>query len=230
MMWMIAATAVLAIIVLSYSVFPSFALRYVQTWKRKRAGSGRVLYLTFDDGPGGSDTEALLDLLKKYEIKASFFTVAESAGKYPSLIARMKEEGHLIGLHSVHHNNALFRGNRFTYTDLAQSMFALQKLGCDAVYYRPPWGHLNLFTLGWLKRLNLRLIFWDVMAQDWSEKETADTICLKIMRRVFPGAVICLHDGRGAAGAPARTVDALRQALPMLLQEGYTFKRVDDNE
>lgn len=109
-------------------------------------------------------------------------------------------------------------------------MFILKKLGCDAVCYRPPWGHLNLFTLGWIRRLNLRLLFWDVMAHDWSDKETPDTICTKLMHRVFPGAVICLHDGRGEPGAPARTVEALRMAIPMLLEKGYRFKRVDDDE
>lgn len=228
-MWMAAAAAVL-VIVLSYSVIPSFALRYIQTKKRKKADSDKILYLTFDDGPGGEDTEHLLDLLKEYDIKASFFTVAGSADKYPGIIDRMKEEGHLIGIHSVCHNNALFRGNKFVYSDLAKSIFTLRRLGCNAVYYRPPWGHLNVFTLGWLRRMNLRLIFWDVMAQDWSAKETPDTICSKIMRRVFPGAVICLHDGRGAEGAPARTVAALEEAIPMLLKEGYRFKRVDDNE
>lgn len=227
-MWILAAAALL--IVLCYSVVPSFALRYLQTAKRKKAGREKVLYLTFDDGPGGKDTEDLLDLLKEYDIKASFFTVAGFAKKYPELIVQMREEGHLIGLHSVHHNNALFRGNKFTYSDLVESMFIMKKLGCDAAYYRPPWGHLNLFTLGWLRRLNLHLLFWDVMAQDWSDKETPDTICSKLMHRVFPGAVICLHDRRGTAGAPARTVEALRMAIPLLLEKGYRFKRVDEDE
>ncbi len=227
MMWILAAAL---LIVLCYSVVPSFSLRYLQTAKRKKAGRGEVLYLTFDDGPGGKDTEDLLDLLKEYGIKASFFTVAGFAEQYPEVIVRMREEGHLIGLHSVHHDNALFRGNKFTYSDLLESMFILKKLGCDAVCYRPPWGHLNLFTLGWIRRLNLRLLFWDVMAHDWSDKETPDTICTKVMHRVFPGAVICLHDGRGIAGAPARTVEALRMAIPLLLEKGYRFKRVDEDE
>lgn len=53
--------------------------------------------------------------------------------------------------------------------------------------------------------------FWDVMAQDWSAKETADSICNKILRRVFSGAVICLHDGRGENSAPGRTIEALKK-------------------
>lgn len=65
------------------------------------------------------------------------------------------------------------------------------------------------------------------MAHDWSAKETAKTIEKKLLKRVFPGAVICLHDGRGEAGAPGRTIEALRSALPILIGRGYSFGRMD---
>ena len=84
-----------------------------------------------------------------------------------------------------------------------------------------------LFGPGRTKR-DLKLIFWDVMAQDWSAKETADSICNKILRRVFPGAVICLHDGRGENGAPGRTIEALKKAIPMLKAQGYEFRRIEE--
>ena len=76
--------------------------------------------------------------------------------------------------------------------------------------------------------MHLQLIFWDVMAQDWSTKETADSIYNKILRRVFPGAVICLHDGRGENGAPGRTIEALKKAIPMLKAQGYEFRRIEE--
>ena len=78
--------------------------------------------------------------------------------------------------------------------------------------------------------MNLKLVFWDVMAQDWTADATPASIRTKLLRRVYPGAVICLHDGRGAAGAPGRTIEALRDALPQLLREGYEFKRLDQYE
>lgn len=172
----------------------------------------------------------MLDLLDEYDIKASFFVVAEFAQKNPRIILRAKKEGHLIGIHSVNHQNALFRGNRFAFSDLAASILTLKKLGCEARYYRPPWGHLNLFILHWVKKMNLKLVFWDVMAQDWAADATPASIRTKLLRRVYPGAVICLHDGRGATGAPGRTIEALRDALPQLLREGYEFKRLDQYE
>lgn len=221
----------LALGLLSYGLIPSEGMKYL--WKRRSRKKGRDggevkrLYLTFDDGPHREYTGQLLDLLGEYRIKASFFVVAEFALRNPELIRRMKEEGHLVGIHSVGHKNALFRGRRFIRRDLEQSAAALEKMGCDIRYYRPPWGHLNLWTLFYCRRMNLKLIFWDVMAHDWSAKETAASIKEKILRRIFPGAVICLHDGRGEAGAPKRTVEALRSALPVLIKRGYTFERMD---
>jgi len=223
---------VLAAVVCGYSLIPSYLLRYLQKVKRSRKCreeclGRKVLYLTFDDGPSSRYTPQLLDLLKEYQIKASFFTVAQSAADNPELIARMKAEGHLIGIHSVRHQNALFRGGHFTYRDLNQSVRTLAHLGCHVHYYRPPWGHLNLFTLYFLHRMNLHLVFWDVMAEDWEGDTTSGAIYDKILSRIYPGAMICLHDGRGGNEAPGRTLEALKKALPELLESGYEFRTVD---
>lgn len=217
--------------ILSYSLLPSEGMKYL--WKRRsrrKWKDGRAekrLFLTFDDGPSREYTGQLLDLLKQYGILATFFVVEEFAGKNPEMIERMKEEGHLVGIHSVRHENALFCGRRFIRRDLEQSVASMKEMGCNIRYYRPPWGHLNLWTLYYCKQKNLKITFWDVMAHDWSAKETAKTIEKKLLKRVFPGAVICLHDGRGEAGAPGRTIEALRSALPVLIGRGYSFGRMD---
>ena len=88
------------------------------------------------------------------------------------------------------------------------------KMGIDVKEYRPPWGHLNLMSLYCIRKMHLQL--------------TADSICNKILRRVFPGAVICLHDGRGENGAPGRTIEALKKAIPMLKAQGYEFRRIEE--
>lgn len=230
----IAGVGLLGIVLLSCSLILSEGLKYL--WKcksRKRVRNGmtkRRLYLTFDDGPSRAYTGQLLCLLKQYQIKASFFVVAEFARENPDLIEWMQEEGHLVGIHSVRHENALFRGRNFIRTDLKESVETLEDMGCTVRYYRPPWGHLNIWTLFFVRCLNLRLILWDVMANDWSARETAESIKEKILNRVFPGAVICLHDGRGKAGAPQRTIEALRESLPVLLEQGYSFERMDAYE
>lgn len=221
---------IIVFLVFCYNIIPTFLLRALQHIKRRRAGGKKVLYFTFDDGPDEQYTQKILDLLKKYSIKATFFIVSEFAEKTPGIIKKTVQEGHLLGLHSCKHQNALFRGYKFAYSDLANSVFTMKKLGCSVRYYRPPWGLLNLFILYWAKKLNLKIVFWDVMAEDWEEKATPFSIEHKLMERVFPGAVICLHDGRGAPGAPGRTYEALKSAIPKLIAQGYEFRRLDTNE
>ena len=126
------------------------------------------------------------------------------------------------------HQSAMLFGPGRMKRDLKESRKIMGKMGIDVKEYRPPWGHLNLMSLYCIRKMHLQLIFWDVMAQDWSAKETADSICNKILRRVFPGAVICLHDGRGENGAPGRTIEALKKAIPMLKAQGYEFRRIEE--
>lgn len=137
--------------------------------------------------------------------------VAEAAQGHPDIVKRMKKSGYSIGIHSLSHQSAMLFGPGRTKRDLKESRKIMGKMGIDVKEYRPPWGHLNLMSLYCIRKMHLQLIFWDVMAQDWSAKETADSICNKILRRVFPGAVICLHDGRGENGAPGRTIEALKK-------------------
>lgn len=213
-----------------YSVFPTYILKYRWIYKdRKQAkSSDKILYLTFDDGPDTVYTNKLLDLLDEQQIPATFFMVAESAKKHPEIIERMKKSGYSIGVHSQKHQSAMLQMIGKTGKDLKNSMEIMDKMGVDMKGYRPPWGHLNLASLYWIKKLHLNLVFWDVMAQDWSADETSDSICNKILRRVFPGAVICLHDGRGENGAPGRTIEALKKAIPLLKKQGYTFCKVEE--
>lgn len=215
---------------LGYSVIPTYLLKY--RWilhDRKKAKMGKkILYLTFDDGPDTVYTNQLLDVLEHEQIPASFFMVAEAAQEHPEIIERMKKSGYTIGIHSLCHESAMLFGPGRTARDLKESKKIMEKMNVTVKGYRPPWGHLNLASLYWIRKLHLELIFWDVMAQDWSDKETSDSICNKILRRAFPGAVICLHDGRGENGAPGRTIEALKKAIPMLKEQGYEFRGIEE--
>ena len=111
----IAAAAVL----LGYSMVPTAAVRannYIlnKMPADKKSAAQKTICLSFDDGPDPRYTPELLDLLKENDISASFFAVAESAKNNPELIRRMKNEGHLVGLHSLNHRCPLFMGVRDT--------------------------------------------------------------------------------------------------------------------
>lgn len=214
----------------SYALFPSTwrkAVHRLGRGKRKKAG---VLYLTFDDGPSPEATPALLDLLTEYHVPATFFVVAEFAKENPQLLRRMVEEGHQIGFHSARHRSAYCMTPRQTRQDFSQGLAELKKLGITPRYFRPPWGVVNWTSLRQIKGNHLRPVLWDVMAQDWRGDITAEEIADRLRRRTWPGAVICLHDGRGAKGAPYRTIQALKDQLPRWLEQGYQFRTIEQNE
>lgn len=209
----------------SYALLPS---AWGKLWRKAhRKKIAKTLFLTFDDGPSPKDTPVLLDLLKRYSIPATFFVVSDFARQYPDLIRRMRTEGHLIGFHSRAHDSAYLLTPKKARRDFAAGMDALQRMGVSVRYYRPPWGAVNLVSLREMRTRNLHKVLWDVMAQDWRGNITAAEIARRLRRRVFPGAVICLHDGRGTNWAPARTIQALETMLPKWLSQGYRFQTME---
>lgn len=216
------------LVFLLYSFLPTVLTRLAFRKIKKPHRQRKALFLTFDDGPHPEYTELLLDILKKHRVKASFFVVADFAQKNRDVIGKMIREGHTIGIHSEKHKSALLRSAFFLDRDFARSAAVMREFGQEAIYYRPPWGHLNLLTFLYLKKYGLKLVLWDVMAQDWSPTATAAGIEAKLLRRIQPGSVVCLHDGRGADGAPQRTIQALDSTIPLLQQAGYRFLRLEE--
>lgn len=210
-----------------YALIPSTwnkARNRLSRGSRRQAGK---LYLTFDDGPSPAYTPALLDLLARYHIRATFFVVTEFALENPQLLQRMQAEGHLIGFHSGHHRSAYLMTPSQTKQDFADGLAGLAKLGITPHDFRPPWGVVNWSSLCQIKIHHLRPVLWDVMAQDWKGDITAEEIACRLRRRTWPGAVICLHDSRGTNGAPGRTIQALGIQIPQWLAQGYQFQTME---
>lgn len=226
-MTLIVIISFILIFFLIYSIIPTIYNKYFNKKAVRKTLKQNEIMLTFDDGPDERYINELLDVLLENDIQATFFVVARNAEKNANIIKRIKKENHCIGLHSLEHKNGLFFTPSYTKKDFVQSLLFMQELGCNINYYRPPWGHTNIFTNYYLKKYNLKMIFWDVMAEDWQEKATINTIATKIMARTKNNSIICLHDAGensgGAKGAPLKTIDALRQVLPLLKQKGYKF-------
>lgn len=215
------------LVFLIYAFIPSYLTK--TKFLKKEHKSEKSIYLTFDDGPS-EYTEELLDLLKEYDIKATFFCVANFAKERPNTIKRMQAEGHQIALHSLRHKNFMLQGVNETRKDLEKSLEIMQELGVNVKYYRAPWGDTNIYLLNAIKKKNLKLIYWHVMAEDWEGTTTKEIICKKLLSRTKGGDIICLHDGRGENEAPFRTIQALESAIPIFLEKGYTFKKIDEYE
>ncbi len=187
---------------------------------RKKA-NGKVIHLTFDDGPSARHTRPILDLLDRYDAKATFFQVGENAIDHPGLTRAIVGRGHALGSHTWNHRDLRrLKGGRLddqiTRTSRTLSRISGRRITC----LRPPYGATNQRVKSAVRHRKLTLTLWDVDPRDW-RKPGAATIAQRVIARARPGAVILLHDG---GGSRSQTVQATRQILRTLGKKGYTFR------
>ncbi|MBW4084367.1 polysaccharide deacetylase family protein [Paenibacillus sp. S150] len=197
-----------------------------------RRGNGRTEFaLTFDDGPDRRYTPILLDLLKRYGAKATFFVVGSHAEQNPEIIRRMHDEGHLIGIHNYEHKtNWLMRPPTVKRQIQRTDDIIYSITGERSTYYRPPWGIVNLFDFS--KRRQVQIVLWSAMFGDWKEKLGADRLTEKLLAKLNPGEVLLLHDCGTTLGADPKAPEHMLVALERMLQEaerrGLRSIRVDE--
>lgn len=209
-----------------YNIIPTYIYKLKNKLDYKKRKNGKNIYLTFDDGPNKKYTKMILDLLKKYNVKATFFTVASFAENNPKIIKEMIKDGHIIGYHSYSHKNPWFKSYKEMKNEFTISNKIYKKLGINIKFFRPSWGRFNISSLILCKKYKYKIVLWDVMAEDW--KESTEMIKYKLLKRIKDECIICLHDNRGINNAPLNTIKALEEAIPILLNKGYNFKKVDD--
>ncbi len=154
----------------------------------------KAVALTFDDGPSPASTPFILDLLKRYNCKATFFLVGEKAAQYPELIAAIVEGGHTIGNHSWSHDNLLMlRSTKQLSEDIQKTQSILEKAGVRATLFRPPVGISNPRLKTVLRSQNLQMVTFSCRALDRGNK-SVDGLAERMLACVRPGAILLLHD------------------------------------
>lgn len=182
------------------------------------AGDGKTIYFTFDDGPSAGWTAQVLEILNRYHAKATFFMVGVNAAKNPDLVQAIVKAGDTIGNHTYDHKS-LRKMSRDGFTNEVE---ATQKVLGDVATHclRPPYGAMDKFTATYAKELGFRLVMWTVDPRDWA-RPGANVIAQRILARVYPGAIVLLHDG---GGDRSQTVTALETVLHQLSGLGYHFE------
>ncbi|WP_216205451.1 polysaccharide deacetylase family protein [Amycolatopsis aidingensis] len=186
-----------------------------------RTHPAKELYLTFDDGPGGA-TAGILDVLKANQAQATFFAIGRNLAAHPGLARREIAEGHVLSGHTWSHPDLTRLGPTELAGQLDRSMAAVRDAGSDSTCLRPPYGAVDETVRHALGERGLRSVRWNVDSADWREP-SARAIADRLVADAYPGAVVLLHDG---GGDRARTVAALRLALPELRAKGYVFRPV----
>lgn len=200
---------------------------------RKGKSPGKVSF-TFDDGPNPHYTPMLLDLLKSYGIKATFFVLGSRAEQYPELIRRIHEEGHEIGIHNyTHKSNWIMLPWTVKNQHVEQSADIVERItGKRPTLYRPPWGIMNLMDF-WLPQ-SYHVVLWSVMGGDWSlqHKADGDQLARRLLKQIKSGSVILLHDSGDTFGAspgsPAVMLNALQVVLEQLRSKNYEYVTVQE--
>ncbi|ANS75426.1 xylanase deacetylase [Paenibacillus yonginensis] len=202
-----------------YAFIPGLISRLFGFRVFKKGIAENEIALTFDDGPDPVYTPQLLELLKRYDAKATFFVVGSSAEKHPELIQRVHEEGHLLGIHNYKHKtNWLMRPKTVTKHIAMTAKVIKEATGQDAHYYRPPWGIVNLFDYT-KQRNDYQLVLWSAIFRDWRVNVGADRLTEKMLKKLRGGEVFLLHDCGGTFGANPTAPQEMLTALERVLDE-----------
>jgi peptidoglycan/xylan/chitin deacetylase (PgdA/CDA1 family) len=180
----------------------------------------KVLYLSFDDGPHPTETNFVLETLKTYHAKATFFCIGKNVDHYPHIFQDILANGHAIGNHTQHHLN----GWKTTDEDyLLDFSAAGQRI--ETCLFRPPYGRIRRSQIKKIMASNpaTSIVMWSVLSGDF-DPELSKENCLKnVMKHAGPGSIIVFHDSSKASAK-------LRYALPLVLdyfsKQGYRFEGI----
>lgn len=171
-----------------------------------RLGSGRDVFLTFDDGPIPEATPQILDILDDFGVKATFFMVGDNARKYPHLVEEILKRGHAVGNHTMHHLQGLHTDTNRFLDDIKQAEGHI-----NSALFRPPHGLLRPRQLQQLLKKNFSIVMYDLITRDYSRHLSADDVFRNVVRYTRPGSIIVFHDS-------IKSIHRLKEALPKILQ------------
>jgi peptidoglycan/xylan/chitin deacetylase (PgdA/CDA1 family)/sulfur carrier protein ThiS len=179
--------------------------------------------LTFDDGPSPVYTSRILQVLRRFDVKATFFMLGYLADRYPDLARKVAAAGHAVGNHTMNHPQS----KPFARLPLHQMEGQIEeghrtlvKLGIDPVAFRPPGGSWDEEVLTAAEELGERTVLWSIDTEDWRGLKPK-AIARTVLQEARPGSIILLHDGGGNRSA---TVKALPKIIKGLEKEGLRFE------
>ena len=177
----------------------------------------KVLSISFDAAWGNEDTQQLIDILSKYNVKATFFVVGEWVDKYPESVKALSDAGHEVMGHSNTHAHFNSLSSQEIVDDLNACNDKIEAVtGVRPTLFRCPYGEYDDHVINAVRSLDIEPIQWDVDSLDWKDLSAAD-ITQRVTSKVQPGSIVLFHN------AAKHTPEALPTILETLLQEGYTF-------
>lgn len=191
------------------SFFPSLV------WEMPR--DEKKIFLTFDDGPHPIITPKIIDLLRRYDAKATFFCVGRNVEANKEIFNMILKEGHSVGNHTYNHD----RGWRTATKDYIESVERANK-HINSNLFRPPHGRIKYSQIRALQQ-KYKIITWTVISYDWDKSITSDDCFNNIIRNADSGSIIVFHDSEKAIN---NMLPALEKVLKYYKSKGFTFEKI----
>jgi peptidoglycan-N-acetylglucosamine deacetylase len=200
-------------------------------------GRGKLLALTYDDGPNPRWTPELLDVLDHRGVKATFFVVGKYVEREPALVRRAAEAGHALGNHTYSHVSLLRLSEQRIANELARCSEAVERAGCafaalpEGKLCRPPYGRKRPAALRAVRALGYVPILWSVTCWDWSRRPKAGRIERHAVKQTRGGDVILLHDGDGDHGMDVdrhASIAVTERIIDRYGSEGFEFVTIPE--
>lgn len=187
------------------------------TWKIP--SKGKVIYISFDDGPHPEATPFVLEILKQYNAKATFFCIGNNVLKHPNVYESILQQGHRVGNHTYDHLNG-WKTDLATYIENIKDAANL----IESDLFRPPYGRVTrkqIRTIQSDPNCPKHIIMWDVLSGDFDLNLTGEDCAKNVIQNTAPGSIIVFHDSQKAW-------DRMSVALPLVLayfsKLGYQFE------
>lgn len=175
------------------------------------------IYLTFDDGPTPEITDWTLDILKKHQIKATFFCLGQNVDKHPEIFQRIIDEGHAVGNHSYSHLSGWKSKDEDYFKDVDKASSKI-----DSKLFRPPYGRITKSQAKYLKQ-DYNIIMWSVISGDFDSKTSPEKCLDNVIKNTTGGSIIVFHDSEKAS---INLKYALPKAIELLSEKGFVFDKM----
>lgn len=194
-----------------------------QIWKIKT--SEKKVYLTFDDGPTPEITDWILEQLKSYDAKATFFCIGNNIQKLPSVFKQIHDEQHSLGNHTFNHLNG-WTTNTEKYienVDLCQNQID-NLLRLNGKLFRPPYGRIKPSQSNHLIKLGYKIIMWDIISYDFEPTVSKEKCLQNVLKNIENGSIIVFHDSQKAW---KNLEYVLPKTLKYLKEKGFSCEKID---
>ncbi len=184
------------------------------TWNIKN--ETRNIYLTFDDGPIPETTPWVLEKLRKYNVKATFFCIGDNVRKYPKLFQQIIQEGHAVGNHTFNHLDGWKTCNRNYIENIKKAQNLI-----NTELFRPPYGKIKPSQMHLLR--NYHIVMWDVLSMDYDRNISPKKCLANVLANTKQGSIIVMHD---SLKAEKNMKFVLEYGIEILLESGFIFDKI----